>query len=825
MKAANQYVEIFDSQMLKHIVKFKSYYKTLMSGVIEKDVDSQFKLYEKYLQKAKGEFNNMIVVNYKRPAGSEGKGRLYAGGSLSLQSFHKLVRGSICGEYYYDIDMCNAHPTILLSICMAKNMFCVNIKAYVENRNEVIEQIIKDNPGEDTDSIKKAVLSAIYGGFTLYKKLKKNTWLEGFKKEIDEIYTRVPEWFPETYKKKKKEKKYNWLGSTLSSEICIVEDKMLKTMVDFLKKSKLCNFILVLCFDGVMIEKKLAKDDKKLKDVLLNIEKLFVKEHSIPMKLKIKEFSTFPVEVPEEYIKECKNNTNDNSHDVKKVYRDDEYYWYDFIEDTKKVYDSFVELKLVFKNKIRKVMLRVYTMDNMIIRKIDRDNMYQIDKRIPSKTFHYSDISPSGKVVVKSIKLSKLLEGYGFIDNIPTYNGLTFRPIGAFESGYVEPERVFNTWNGFQAKLVNPAQVDMNKINPILNHIKKVWCSDNVEHYNYMISWFKCIFINPSFKSKVAIVLKSTEKQIGKGIIINDFLIPYVFGNQSSMSVAGLDTITSKFNQIVMNKVFINCDELSTLDGSFHQSFDVLKKRITDKTIKIEIKGGKSFVYPDYSNYIMCTNNDFTIKIEDGDVRYCVLECSPCYKKNFAYFRELADTFNQDTANHFYTYVSYLQTDIVEIRNVPITNLKKEMIISGFQSPRRFLLKLQERLREITPTPVQEQKELVQNDDTDDDTDNDTDDDADNDTDDDTDNDTDYNTDNEVNAEDTDNVDFEGFVINSYRATGVELYQCYLNWCEVCNEKKLSTQKFGRDIKYNITKSRSNAGVRYHMDSIKFNFI
>jgi len=258
------------------------------------------------------------------------------------------------------------------------------------------------------------------------------------------------------------------------------------------------------------------------------------------------------------------------------------------------------------------VMFKIYAMDDHIIRKISRKNMYQFDKKIPSEVFKYYDISANGKLIIKKVSLKQMLEG-GCISNVMRFDNLDFRPIGVVEDDFIEDEDLFNTFTNFQAKLVD--EVDMSKIDIILNHIKKVWCSDNDEYYNYMLSWFKLIITNPSFKSKVAIVLKSAEKQIGKGILINDFLIPYVFGEQYSMSIAGLDTITCKFNQIMMNKLFINCDELSTIDGSYHQSFDILKKRITDKSIKIEIKGGKSFVYPDYCNYIMCTNNDFTIMV------------------------------------------------------------------------------------------------------------------------------------------------------------------------------------------------------------------
>ena len=275
-------------------------------------------------------------------------------------------------------------------------------------------------------------------------------------------------------------------------------------------------------------------------------------------------------------------------------------------------------------------------------------------------------------------------------------------------------------------------------------------------------------------------VLKSSDKQIGKGIIINDFLIPFVFGTQYSMSVAGLDTITSRFNQIYMNRLLINCDELSTLDGSFHQSFDILKKRITDKTAKIEIKGGRSFIYPDYCNYIMCTNNDFTIKIEQGDSRYFILECSPVYKGNFAYFKELSNSFTQDTANHFITYISRLNTGLTDVRNIPMTSLKRSMMIMSLQSPLRFLLDIVNNSTTIRASNIIDFQNPDQGDLC---------------------------------------IDELPRDMSHYWICSKNLYNMYQEWCDINNERKLSYQKFGRNITDSIEKKRSN-GAKYNLKNI-----
>jgi hypothetical protein len=322
-------------------------------------------------------------------------------------------------------------------------------------------------------------------------------------------------------------------------------------------------------------------------------------------------------------------------------------------------------------------------------------------------------------------------------------------------------ERNFNMWSGFQAKLLKKEDIDITKIAVILNHIRVVWCDNNEMIYNYVLSWFKTIFTIPDFKTKIALVLKSSDKQIGKSILINEFLIPFVIGEKYSLADAGLDSLTAKFNQHLMGKIFINTDELSTLDGGFHQSFDVIKNRITEKTMKIEIKGGAVFTYSNYMNVIMNTNHDFTLKLEVGDARYCVLECNPQYKGDYEYFNNLNKLFNQENANHFFSYICYYDKS-VEVREIPMTNLKREMIINGLASPCRFLL--------------------------------------------------------DIKNGDYTNLLFEddGLVKAS------NFYDIYVHWCETNREKVLTIRRFGLSIKDYIKKKKSSSIV-YDVKSININ--
>lgn len=803
------YTEVFDRDALSYILDNEEYYKTL---VTPNDIYPPFEICRKYLAKAIGKRHDHVIVNYGKNAG---RGRRFARKGLSLQTMPRQIRGTISHNLYYDIDMVNCHPCVIKAMCKARKTPCIYLSAFIDDRDTVVDEIISLNPCADRDFVKKTILSIIYGGRNMGCIVDETDWLKGFKKEIGLLHGMVPEWFPEEYGYQlsvKGSDYFNLCGSTLSASVCVIEDQLLEIMVNHLKSKKLIDKICVLTFDGIMVLKKKFKNQKSVSATLLEIEEKF-REAGYDIKLKIKDFQILP-KVPGYAEGRCKDphpktdvdyvselgrgaelgcdsdsdcelpnnwvSSGVSNSECKKLYLNSNYFWFDFMNDMNAydrggVHPSYVSLCQVFTDNVNKVMFRVYEMDDCYVRKISVENMFNIDKCSLKEVFRYWDIAEDGSRFVNKISMRRLMITDGLISSVKCYNRLDFRPFGVFESpdrydDCIENQRCFNTWSNFQAKLLPKDQVDMKLIEPILTHIKRVWCADDETIYKYMLSWFHTIFTKPSFKSKVAMVLKSKEKQIGKGVLISDFLIPYVFGKQYAMSIAGLDTITAKFNELVMNKLFINCDELSTLDGGYHQSFDVLKKRISDGTIKIEIKGGKSFIYPDFCNYIMCTNNDFTIKVEVGDARYLIVECSPIYKGNFKYFNDLANCFNQESANHFLSYISYLD-DVVEIRNIPLTKIKRDMMVMGLQSPVRFMLDLKDYM------------------------------------------------DTDVDDDGEDSFNFCGVDLSKTATRSSALYRCYKEWCAVNNEKVLSCTKFGKEVNDFVVKKRSD-GIKIDLRSI-----
>ena len=108
--------------------------------------------------------------------------------------------------------------------------------------------------------------------------------------------------------------------------------------------------------------------------------------------------------------------------------------------------------------------------------------------------------------------------------------------------------------------------------------------------------------------------------------------------------------------------------------------------------IRIEIKGGHIFDYPDYSNYLGTTNNEWTVKMDKHDGRIAVFECNGFRQGQHNYFKSVMDTFSQDTANHFYSYIYHnLFGDVCEIRNIPSTDLRKRMIQASLSISEVFI--------------------------------------------------------------------------------------------------------------------------------------
>ena len=275
----------------------------------------------------------------------------------------------------------------------------------------------------------------------------------------------------------------------------------------------------------------------------------------------------------------------------------------------------------------------------------------------------------------------------------PLYNNIVFKP-----NNVNVKRNDLNIWPGFKAQEVSV--IDMGIVDIFINHIRKVWASDNEEHYNYIMSWLAQVIQTPEKKTEVAILLTGGQ---GTGKTLPcDILLQRVFGDNISLTASGLGSLTQRFNGCTMGKIFANVNELSVVDDSFNASFDKMKSLITDRYLQVEKKGLEHIKIDNYANFIMTTNHRHTMKIEADDRRYFCIEVSDIYKQNTEYFQTFMEILDNDVAgNHLFTYFKrYDTTKMVNLRKIPMTQVKQDMLDSCKSPVERFVSVMEDEITE-----------------------------------------------------------------------------------------------------------------------------
>jgi hypothetical protein len=301
-------------------------------------------------------------------------------------------------------------------------------------------------------------------------------------------------------------------------------------------------------------------------------------------------------------------------------------------------------------------------------------------KKLTDGAFDIVDVLGTSELIFttdtpKNIKLSK------FMSLKPT----SFRDIRCVLNHSSCPINSFNIWSGFQSKIVDVKEPSEG-FTLMCKSIMEIWANDNVEHYNYIISWLSGL-VNINNINKIALLMISPPG-CGKGTLIE--FLEYILRKINIVSVVGINKIVAKFNTLLQGKRLICINEMSSTKDEFRSNFDKMKSYITDPTIIIEPKGVNSFSVDNISNFIMFSNHIDSVIVEQQDRRYAIFEMSTKYINNWDYFGNIRNKcFNQEVADEFYTYLMNFKT--VPIHKIPNTDLRKELINLSKANPIKFI--------------------------------------------------------------------------------------------------------------------------------------
>jgi hypothetical protein len=151
-------------------------WRLIDSGVLRNKLDGSWKDQRRgcteeeqmrKLLKAIPKGGSALKVQYLTPAC--GYGRVNPKGSLSLGSLRKAVRHTLCGDDWWDFDVANCHPAILLQLCQTNDIACEALAHYVANREVCLLEVaalFKSEVAPETsrDFAKVLFIRVMYGG-------------------------------------------------------------------------------------------------------------------------------------------------------------------------------------------------------------------------------------------------------------------------------------------------------------------------------------------------------------------------------------------------------------------------------------------------------------------------------------------------------------------------------------------------------------------------------------------------------------------------------------------------------------------------------------
>ena len=127
-------------------------------------------------------------------------GRFVAKGGVGMQTLPRDIRNALAKPYYWDIDMKNAQPVLLLQLAKQKGWEHTALEKYVLKRDETLKEV-QDELGCNRDEAKERLIQLFFG----------SSYIQG-----------LPD----------------WIAKTLYPELCKMKSNMYSANLDFAKKFK-----------------------------------------------------------------------------------------------------------------------------------------------------------------------------------------------------------------------------------------------------------------------------------------------------------------------------------------------------------------------------------------------------------------------------------------------------------------------------------------------------------------------------------------------------------------------------------------------------------
>lgn len=307
-----------------------------------------------------------------------------------------------------------------------------------------------------------------------------------------------------------------------------------------------------------------------------------------------------------------------------------------------------------------------FVMDNGVA-KIFNFELNQFEDLASVKLFNNQKV-PQGKKMVRPFN-----EWVDSFEYRRTYSQAYFCPRAL-------GERDFNIWQGWAIEPMENTDDWEHEayVEPWLNHIKKVLCSNKEDQAHYFVQWLAHLVQKPYEKPGVAIVLQSGQG-FGKGLFAS-FLQSFV-GDRYTQRVSDPSMVAGGFSGHLNNKLFVFFDEATW--GGDKKSQGRLKALITEERLTIEGKHQEAYDVNHYARFVIASNSYYPVPIEHDDRRFFVPDISPERPTN-DYFSHLWDLLKDEYATSVRHVLNYLlNVDLSQFKIQQFPNSDKREVLKA----------------------------------------------------------------------------------------------------------------------------------------------
>jgi len=162
-------------------------------------------------------------------------------------------------------------------------------------------------------------------------------------------------------------------------------------------------------------------------------------------------------------------------------------------------------------------------------------------------------------------------------------------------------------------------------VQPILQHIRDVWCKSDQRSFAYVMGWMANV-VQKRCKNGTALVVKGPQGA-GKGVIVQK--LGDVIGRDHYFHAHNIDDVLGTYTHNIRAACLVFLDEVTY--GGNHEQAQRCKKLVTEPTHINNAKFQPSFTVDSYVNVIIASNSEFVVPCETQQRRFFALEVDDTY--------------------------------------------------------------------------------------------------------------------------------------------------------------------------------------------------